>query len=208
MERLIFTNDLDSIHRLDQIMYSYQGRSQGSVLEDERTLNILLFLLEHGEIVITEYIYPHDYSIHENAEMMEVYCALVPQTRWKQFEHTEIEGVRINALKQMLEMGVPSYDDYICYQEGQINVHCGNIAPRELLTHLARHQELRQFYIFAYPYWSEDKTAKYYCFEFSDNARRVAIKYQEIILDMMYTILSKRDSPIPDVPPTWTDSTE
>ena len=56
MERLAFANDLDSIHRLDQIMYSYQGRHRGSVLGDDRTLDIFLFLLEHGEIVVTEHI--------------------------------------------------------------------------------------------------------------------------------------------------------
>ena len=167
-------------------MYSYQGRHQGSVLGDNRTLDIFLFLLEHGDIVVTEYIYPHDYSICENAEMMAVYNALAPQTRWKRFEYTEIEGIRINALKQMLQKGTPSYDDYICYQEGQINVHCGNIAPKDLLTRIAGHQELKQFYIFTYPYWSEDKTAKYYCFELSDNAHRIAIKYQEMIWDMIY----------------------
>ena len=209
MERLVFANDLNSIHRLDEIMYSYQGRSRGSVLVDERTLNVFLFLLEHGEIVVTEYIYPHDYSIHENAEMTAVYHALVPQTRWKQNEYTEIEGIRINALKQMLRKGTPSYDDYICYQEGQINVHCGNIAPKDLLTHIAGHQKLKKFYIFAYPYWSEDRTAKYYCFEFSDKAHRIAIKYQELIWeDMIRTMSSKSKSVIPDVSSVWPDSTE
>ena len=208
MERLAFANDLDSIHRLDEIMYSYQRRHQGSVLGDDRTLDIFLFLLEHGEIVVTEHIYPHDYSIRENAEMMAVYNALAPQTRWKRFEYTEIESIRINALKQMLQKGTPSYDDYICYQEGQINVHGGNIAPKDLLTHIAGHQELKQFYIFAYPYWNEDKMAKYYCFEFSDNAHRIAIKYQEMIWDMIRTASSKAGSIIPDVTSVWPDSIE
>lgn len=196
MEQLVFSDDMDSIHRLDEIMYSYQGRNQGTVMGDDRSLTVLLFLLKQGEIVVTEHTYPYDHSIRDDPEMMAVYDVLASQTRWRRFEYTEVEGIRINALKQMRQVGVPFYDDYICYQAGQISVHCGNIAPRELLTHLAERQELKRFYIFTYPYWTEDHTAKFFCFEFSDRAHHVAAKYRELMWEMMCEAV-RRSSPYP-----------
>ena len=145
MERLTFTNDPDSAHRLDEIMYSYQGWDSGTVMADTQSLSLLLFLLERREIVITEHVFPYDHEIRNDKDALALYSALAPKTRWKQSTHTEAAGVRINALKQMRQVGVPFYDDYICYQDGRINVHCGNIGPSKLLAHLARHPELRSF---------------------------------------------------------------
>ena len=199
MERLTFTDDPDSAHRLDEIMYSYQGWDSGTVMADMRSLSLLLFLLERGEIVITEHVFPFDYEIRNDDEALALYSALAPKTRWKQSIHTEAAGVRINALKQMRQVGVPFYDDYICYQEGHINVHCGNIGPSQLLTHLARHPELKSFFIFSYPHWTEDHTAKYYRFEFSSRAYNTACSYQEMIWDVMRK-KSEANSPFRPVP--------
>ena len=101
MERLTFKDNSDSAQRLEEIMYSYQGWSGGTVMSDMRSLSLLLFLLEQGEIVITEHIFPFDSNIRDDNETMAVYSALASQTRWKQFAHTEVEGIRMNALKQM-----------------------------------------------------------------------------------------------------------
>lgn len=208
MERLIFADNLDSVHRLDEIMYSYQGRDQGSVAGDDQSLTVLLFLLRHGEVVVTEHTYPYDYSIRDDTEMMTVYNTLATQTRWRQFQHTEVEGVRVNALKQMRQVGIPFYDDYIRYQNGQISVHCGNIGPRELLTHLANHQELRRFNIFAYPYWTEERTAKFFCFEFSEGAHRVAVRYREKLWEMMCEAVRGSSSYPPDLSAAENATTE
>ena len=185
MERLTFQDNFDSAQRLEEIMYSYQGWSSGTVMTDMRSLSLLLFLLERGEIVITEHVFPFDANVRDDDEIVAVYRALVPQTRWKQFAHTEVEGIRMNALKQMRQVGVPYYDDNICYQEGRIHVHCGNIGPSELLIHLAKHPELKSFFIFVYPYWTENHMAKYYRFEFSNRVHNTARSYQEMIWDIV-----------------------
>lgn len=199
MERLTFTDNSDSAQRLEKIMYSYQGWGSSTVMTDMRSLSLLLFLLERGEIVITEHIFPFDDNIRDDDEIVAVYSALALQTRWKQTAHTEVEGIRMNALKQMRQVGVPFYDDYICYQDGHINVHCGNIGPSQLLVHLARHPELKSFFIFAYPYWTENHTAKYYRFEFSNRAHSTARSYQEMIWDIVRK-KSEANSPFRSVP--------
>ena len=57
MERLTFKNNFDSAQRLDEIMYSYQGWGGGTVMTDMQSLSLLLFLLEQGEIVVTEHVF-------------------------------------------------------------------------------------------------------------------------------------------------------
>ncbi len=180
---LTFKDDLASAKRLDEIMNSHPGRDQGSIMADELSLAVMLFLLAHRKITVTEYAYPFDRDIQDDREMMEVYSELARQTRWRRFERTEIERIRVNALRQMRQMGKPFYDgDFICYQEGRIFVHCGNIDLPRLLMYLANHeQQVERFYIFTYPYWTEDHTAKYYLFDLSDTAAKGAKIYQETI---------------------------
>lgn len=183
---LIFSNNFESAKRLDEIMNSYSGRNQGSVMADEFSLTVMLFLLEHQKITITEFTYPFDSSIQSDQEMIEVYSKLARETRWRQFEHTAIERIRINALQQMRQMGMPFYDgDFICYQQGRICVHCGNLSLHPLLMYLASHEQVEQFFLFAYPYWTEDHTAKYYRFALTEAAVKGAQIYQDMVLEKM-----------------------
>ena len=146
---LKFVNDLDSAKRLDEIMNSYPGRDRGSVLADERSLTVMLTLLEYGKITVTEYAYPYDHDIRSDSGMMDIYAELARETRWKRFGHTEIEGIRINALRQMRQEGKPSYDgEFICYLDGRLCVHCGNLSLPGLLLYLADHEQAEQFYVF------------------------------------------------------------
>ena len=131
---LKFSSDLDSAKRLDEIMNSYSGRDCGSILADEHSLAVTLFLLEYGKITVTEHIYPYDSDIQSDSEMMEVYSELARETRWKQFAHTEIERIRINALRQMRQEGKPAYDgEFMCWREGRVFAHCGNLDLPQLL---------------------------------------------------------------------------
>lgn len=183
---LKFSNDLDSINRLDEIMNSYPGRDQGSILGDERSMDMVLFLLWHGVISATEYTYPFDCDIRNDSEMMEIYTELARRTRWKQFAHTEIERVRINALRQMRQEGKPSYDgEFMCWQEGQVFAHCGNLRLPRLLLYLADHKQAQRFYLFAYPYQTEDGMAKYYRFDISADAIKGAEIYRESIWEKL-----------------------
>ena len=49
---LNFSSDFDSAKRLDEIMNSYSGRDRGSILADEHSLAVTLFLLEYGKITV------------------------------------------------------------------------------------------------------------------------------------------------------------
>ena len=136
---LKFVNDLDSAKRLDEIMNSYPGRDRGSVLADERSLTVMLTLLEYGKISVTEYTYPYDHDIRSDSGMMDIYAELARETRWK------------------------------------------------------------QFYVFAYPYWTEDRTAKYYRFDLTETAIAGAMVYRESVWNKMLEA-SKASGVIPVIP--------
>ncbi len=207
MGQVVYLNKFDSAEELDRIMYSYRGRRGGTVMVDRRGLTVLLSMVVQGEVTITEHTYPYDSDIRDDAEMMAVYNALAPRTRWKQFERTEIEEIRVNALWEMRHEGVPFYDDYVCYQEGRVSVHCGNIIPTDMLRHLVQHPELRRFYIFTRPNRAKGN-ANYYCFEFSDGARDMAVRYQENTFTLMREISEKHSFIFSKLPPMENEPTE
>jgi len=179
---LSFTNDIQSIDLLDEIMNSYSGRDRGTIMVEQKSVTVMLFLLFHQKVVVREYKYPYDKAIREDSEMMAIYSQLAQQTRWRCFERTQIEGVRINALRQMNKAGKPFYDgEFICYQEGRICVHCGNLDLSKLLMYFADHEQVKQFFIFTCPYQTEDHTAKYYCFDLSEAAIQGAQIYRESV---------------------------
>lgn len=188
---LAFANDLDSAKLLDSIMNGYPGRNCGTIFADQGSMTAMLFFLERKIITVTEHTYPYNQDIRENREMMELYTELAQETRWKQFGHTEIEGLRVNALRVLLEEGEPSYDDFICYREGRICVHCGNLELHPLLMYLADHEQVEQFYIFPYPYRTEDRTAKYHRFAISKDGIAGAKAYREYVWDRMREVSQK-----------------
>ena len=180
MGQITYIDKFDSADQLDKIMYSYQGWHRGTVMSDQRGLTVLLSMLAHGEITITQHSYSFDFNVREDAEVMKIYQELAPQTRWKLFQYTEIEGIRINALRQMRQAGVPFYDDYICYQEGRINVLCGNIDPGNTAKDTGRAIVFKQF-------------------GFSKEAHETASRFQSATLDMMRSILEKRSVLLPTI---------
>ncbi len=183
---LTFTDDIASAERLDEIMNSYPGRDQGSIMADELSLTVMLFLLAHRMISVTEYTYSFDRDIQDDSGMMEVYSKLARETRWRRFQRTEIERIRVNALRQMRQEGEPSYDgDHIRYREGRFCVRCGNLSLSHLLMYLAGHEEVERFYVFTYPHWAEDHPAKYYRFDLSETAIKGAQTYRNMIWDKM-----------------------
>ena len=197
---LKFSSDLDSAKRLDEIMNSYSGRDCGSILADEHSMVVTLVLLEHGKITVTEHTYSYDQDIQSDSEMMEVYSELARETRWKQFAHTEIERIRINALRQMRQEGKPSYDgEFMCWREGRVFAHCGNLDLPQLLLYLASHEQAERFYLFTYPYWTEDHTAKYYRFDLSETAIKGAGVYRESVWEKLFQA-SKTSNVFPTVP--------
>lgn len=176
--QMIFSDTLASIRQLDEILNSYPGRNRGSVLTDQKSLDVMLRLLVQQQITVTEHTYLFDAGIREDPAAMDLYTGLARQTHWKLFAHTEIEGVRINALRQMQGLGEPSYDGFICYQEGQVCIHCGNLDLAQFLMYLANHEQIQRFYLFTYPYWSEDHAASCYRFEIVREAIDAAKAFQ------------------------------
>lgn len=208
MGQLIQLNKFDSAADLDKIMFSYRGWRCSGVMIDQRGLTVLLSMLVQGEIVITEHTYPYDANIYDDREMVSLYDSLARKTRWKQFERTAIGVVRINALRQMFEVGPPDYDDYISYRDGQINIHCGNIEPTTILMDLVRHPELREFCIFVHPGRAKSGTAKYYRFDFSKEAHDAAGRYQNEIFDYIRRKSEKDSWIFPSLPADANDPTE
>ena len=63
------------------------------------------------------------------------------------------------------------YDgEFMCWREGRVFAHCGTLDLPQLLLYLASHEQAERFYLFTYPYWTEDHTAKYYRFDLSETA--------------------------------------
>ena len=82
--------------------------------------------------------------------------------------------------RQMRQEGKPSYDgEFMCWREGRVFAHCGNLDLPQLLLYLASHEQAERFYLFTYPYWTEDHTAKYYRFDLSETAIKGAGIYRE-----------------------------
>ncbi len=208
MGQVIYLNKFDSAEELDKIMFSYRRSRYDTVMIDRRGLTVLLSMLVQGVVTITEHTYPYDSSIRDDEGIMAVYNALAPQTRWKQSARTKIEEIRINALREMRQEGVPFYDDYVCYQEGRVNVHCGNIDPTRLLTRLVQHPALKSFYIFTHPDRSKGSSARYYRFEFSDGARDTAVRYQESNHDLLRKASEKYSSIFAELPTIENEPTE
>lgn len=174
---LIFGNDLNSAKLLDSIMNGYPGRNCGTVFADRTSMAVMLFFLERKLITVTECTYRYDPNIHGDKELMDLYTELARDTRWRR--GTEIEGLRINALRVMREEGKPSYDGFICYHGGKVCVHCGNLELHPLLMYLAGHEQVETLYLFPYPYREEDDMAKYYRFAISGEAIEGTKAYRE-----------------------------
>ena len=208
MGQISYIGKFDSAAQLDKIMYSYPGWRRGTVMDDQRALTVLLTMLTQGELAITEHTYPYDPNIYEDKEMVALYNSLARKTRWKKFECTAIGVVRINALRQMLEVGSPDYDDYISYRDGQINIHCGNIEPTTILMNLVRHPELQEFCIFTHPGRTKAGMAKYYRFDFSKEAHNTANRYQNNIFDYICRKSEKYSGTIPSLHTDGDNSTE
>ena len=208
MGQISYIGKFDSAEHLDKIMYSYPGWRHGTVMDDQRSLTVLLTMLTQDELAITEHTYPYDVNIYDNSELVAVYNLLARKSRWKQFERTAIGAVRINALNQMRDEGTPDYDDYISYRGDQIGVHCGNIDPTRLLMSLVRHPELKQFCIFTHPSRIKMGTAKYFCFDFSREAHDTALRYQKDIFEFIIRRTEKYNSVIPRLPTNEKQSTE
>lgn len=195
---LKFDYDMNSALRLDDILNSYPGRGRGTIMAEPASMTAMLYMLSRGMIVMSEHTYLYDSEIQDDSGIAEIYRKLERDTRWRRFEHTEMKQIRMNALRQMLGEGAPFFDQFICYRGGQVCVHCGNLELPGLLMYLASHERTEQFYVFTYPYWENERTASYYCFDIDFDGIAAAKAYRERVWDKL-----RESSADLDIFPRW-----
>jgi len=80
-----------------------------------------------------------------------------------------------------------------------------NLDLPHLLMYLADHEQAERFYIFTYPYWTEDHTAKYYRLDLSEVAIKGAQAYRNMIWDKLRGA-AEADGIIPKIPELYEPS--
>lgn len=163
--------------RLEDILCSYQGRGHQSVYVDMDSLALLVSLIAYGQIKVEPYSYDYDADIEKDETAVGIYRELAPQTRWRTGCHTQIEQIRMNALKQFAAMGTPAYNDYICYAKIGAAVECGEILPYEIFQLFTDMPEINKLYIFPYPFRDGGRKPIYYSFEPTQDGREEMKKY-------------------------------
>ena len=180
--------------RLDEILCSYQGFGHQSVYIDIDSLALFAKLLVYGLIKAQPYQYAYDMEIYNDEEADAIYRELAPQTRWKTGRHTQIEPIRMNALKQFAAMGTPIYDGYIYYPDTESVLVCGEILPYEIFQLFADRHELQKLYVFPYPFQAGEEKSAYYSFESMEKAREEMRKYVKRKQEEVYRIIQEKSA--------------
>lgn len=185
---------------LDEILYSYQDRGHQTVYIDLDSLAFLASLIVYGQIKAGKHQYEYNVDIDKDEETVKIYMELAPQTRWRVGCHTQIELVRMNALKQFASMGTPVYRKHIYYADTGAVLECGEILPFEIFQLFSDMPEAKKLYIFPYPFWNEKEQPVYFSFEPTKAAREEMRKYVEKKFEEARQIAEKTSSNvIPDV---------
>ena len=137
---------------LEDILCSYQGRGHLSVYTDLDSLALFASLVAYGQIKVENYSYDYDNDIQEDEEAARIYGELAPQTRWRVGQRTQIEAIRMNALKQLAFLGSPVYREQVSYEDAGAVLVCGEILPYEIFQLFLDTTGLRKIYIFPYPF--------------------------------------------------------
>lgn len=176
---------------LEGILCSYQGRGHQSVYVDLDSLALLSNLVVYEQIKVENYRYSYDTNIYEDEEAVKIYKELAPQTRWRVGCHTQIEPIRMNALRQFSSMGMPVYNGHIYYPETEIVLECGEILPYEIFQLFTDMPEVKKLYVFPYPFRNEGEKSVYFSFEPTKEAREEMRKYVEKKFEEMCRIARK-----------------
>ncbi len=186
---------------LEEILCSYQGRGHQSVYVDLDSLTLLASLFVYGQIKAEKYQYEYDDDIYKDEVAVKIYRELAPQTRWRVGCHTQIEPIRMNALKQFAAMGTPIYKGHIYYADTGSVLECGEILPFEIFQLFSDMPEVKKLYIFPYPFRNEGEQPVYFSFEPTEMAREEMRKYLEKKIDEVHRIVRENtdDSIFPKV---------
>ena len=177
---------------LEDILCSYQGRGHQSVYVDLDSLALFTSLIAYRQMQVENYRYDYDDNIREDEEARRIYRELTPQTRWRVGQHTQIEAIRMNALKQFASLGMPTYQGQIYYADTGSVLICGEILPYEIFQLLTDMPEVKKLYVFPYPFREGWKKPLYFSFEPTEAAREEMRKYVEKKLDEMLHIMREK----------------
>mgnify|MGYP001090684932 FL=1 len=190
---------------LEDILCSYQGRSHLSVYVDLDSLALFASLIVYGQIQVENYRYDYDDNIREDKEAERIYRELAPQTRWRVNQRTQIEPIRMNALKQLASLGTPIYKEQIYYADTGSVLICGEILPYEIFQLFTDMPEVKKLYVFPYPFQAEWEKPLYFSFEPTEAAREEMQKYVERKLDEMCRIMREKSEGISGIIPKVED---
>ena len=151
---------------LEDILCSYQGRGHLSVYTDLDSLALFASLVAYGQIQVENYQYDYDDDIREDGEAVRIYQELAPQTRWRVGQRTQIEAIRMNALKQFAGIGTPVFEEQIYYKDTAS---------------------------FPYPYRDGWDRPFYFSFEPTEAALEEMRKYMEKKWEEMYRTIREND---------------
>ena len=171
---------------LEDILCSYQGRGHQSVYVDLDSLALFTSLIAYGQIQVENYRYDYDDNIRKDEEAERIYRELAPQTRWRVGCHTQIEPIRMNALKQFAFMGMPVYRGHIYYADTGAVLECREILPFEIFQLFSDMPEVKKLYVFPYPFRNEKEQPVYFSFDPTETVREEMRKYVEKKFEEVY----------------------
>ncbi len=186
---------------LEDILCSYQGRGHQSVYVDLDSLALFTSLIAYRQIQVENYRYDYDDNIREDEEARRIYRELTPQTRWRVGQHTQIEAIRMNALKQFASLGMPTYQGQIYYADTGSVLICGEILPYEIFQLFTDMPEVKKLYVFPYPFREGWEKPLYFSFEPTEAAREEMRKYVEKKLDEMFRIMREKSESLDGIIP-------
>lgn len=178
---------------LEDILCSYQGRGHLSVYTDMDSLALFASLVAYGQIQVENYQYDYDDDIREDGEAVRIYQELASQTRWRVGQRTQIEAIRMNALKQFAGMGTPVFEEQIYYKDTASVLACGEILPYEIFQLFTGTVEVKKLYIFPYPFRDGWDRPLYFSFEPTEAALEEMRKYMEKKWEEMYRTIREND---------------
>lgn len=186
---------------LEDILCSYQGRGHQSVYVDLDSLALFTSLIAYRQIQVENYRYDYDDNIREGEEARRIYRELTPQTRWRVGQHTQIEAIRMNALKQFASLGMPTYQGQIYYADTGSVLICGEILPYGIFQLFTDMPEVKKLYVFPYPFREGWEKPLYFSFEPTEAAREEMRKYVEKKLDEMLHIMREKSESLDGIIP-------
>lgn len=186
---------------LEDILCSYQGRGHMSVYVDLDSLALFTSLIAYGRVQVENYRYDYDGNIREDEEAGRIYRELASQTKWHVGQGTQIELIRMNALKQLSSLGMPTYQGQIYYADTGSVLICGEILPYEIFQLFTDMPEVKKLYVFPYPFREGWKKPLYFSFEPTEAAREEMGKYVEKKLDEMLHIMREKSESLDGIIP-------